>query len=69
MKLQRCEAIARDIKLTVPYRIAGRSFRVSRRPRTISIRLTPGRQPVRLRAKLAAGGRRSTATLTVPRRV
>jgi hypothetical protein len=49
-------------------RIGGRRYDVGRRPRVVSVRVRAGRRPVRLRAKLAAGGRRSTATLVIRRR-
>ena len=55
--------------VTATLRIGGQRFRVSRRPRTISVRVTPGRRPLQLRATLAAAGRRNAATLVVARRI
>ena len=49
-------------------RIGGRPFHVSRRPRTISVRIRPGRQALRLHAVLTSGGRRSAATVVIARR-
>ncbi len=49
-------------------RIGGRRFHVTRRPRTISVRVRPGRRAIQLRAVLTAGGRRGTSTLVITRR-
>ena len=54
--------------VTAAMRIGRQRFHVGRRSRTIIVRVTPGRRPLRLRAKLTAGGRRSSATLVITRR-
>ena len=54
--------------VTAVLRVGGRHFRVTSRARTIGVRVRPGRRPVRLRAVLTAGGRRTTATLVIARR-
>jgi hypothetical protein len=43
-------------------------FAVSRRTRTVRVRVAPGRSALALRLTLAAGGRRTPATVTVRRR-
>jgi hypothetical protein len=54
--------------VTATLRIGGQRFHVGRSPRSVTVRVRPGRRPLRLRAVLSAGGPRSTAVLVVRRR-
>ena len=54
--------------ITATLRIGDQRFHVTRRPRTISVRVRPGRRPLRLRPVLTAAGRRSRAMLVIERR-
>jgi hypothetical protein len=55
-------------RLTVRGGRGAQRFAVSRRTRTVRVRVAPGRSALALRLTLAAGGRRTPATVTVRRR-
>jgi hypothetical protein len=55
-------------RLTVRGGRGKQRFLVSRKARTLRVRVKPGRKPLTLRLTLAAGGRSTPATVSVARR-